>query len=358
MDQHFVPLSFTAGSGLLTINTPVSGNVAPPGYYMLFLVNSSGVPSVAAMVHIDAPVDTTPPTVSMTAPVAGATVSGPVTLSANASDNIAVASVQFQVDGTAVGAPITQAPYTMSWDSTTVANGSHSISAVATDTGGNTATATPVTITTNNPIPVGPTVDTITPTDGFGPVTASVSTSAAGDLLLAFVGSDGPVSAQTATVSGGGLTWSLVNRANGQLGDAEVWSARATTQLSSVNITATQGHAGYDESLTVVAFKGATGTGASVAGGAGAGTPSLSLTTTKASSLVFGVGHDWDNAIARTLGSGQAMVHQWLDTTTGDTFWTQRVNAVTGAAGSAVTVNDTAPGGDRWNLSIVEITSA
>jgi hypothetical protein len=357
-DQHFVPLTFTAGGGMVTANAPTSANVAPPGYYMLFLVNSSGVPSVATMVHIGAPVDTTPPTVSMTAPTDGATVTGPVTLSANASDNVAVASVQFQVDGSAVGAPITQAPYTMSWDSTTVANGSHSISAVATDTAGNFTTATPVTVTTNNPIPVGPTVDTITPADGHGPVTATVSTTAAGDLLLAFVASDGPGSAQTDTVSGGGLTWTLVKRANGQLGDAEVWSARAATQLSSVNIVATQAKVGYDESLTVVAFKGATGTGASVAGGAGAGAPSLSLTTTKASSLVFGVGNDYDNAIGRTTGAGQALVHQWVEATTGDTFWTQRVNAVTGAAGSMVTVNDTAPGGDRWNMTIVEITSA
>jgi hypothetical protein len=189
-------------------------------------------------------------------------------------------------------------------------------------------------------------------------VTATVSTTAAGDLLLAFVGSDGPGSAQTVTVSGGGLSWSLVKRANGQLGDGEIWSARATTQLTNVNITATQGRAGFDESLTVVAFKGAAGTGAAVAGGAGSGGPSLSLTTTKASSLVFGVGNDYDNAIARTPGSGQTLVHQWLDNATGDTFWVQQVTALTGAAGTAVTINDTAPTGDRWNMSIVEITAS
>jgi hypothetical protein len=357
-DQHFVPLTFTAGAGMVTANAPSSANVAPPGYYMLFLVNGSGVPSVAAMVHLGAPIDTTPPTVSITAPANGATVTGPVTLSANASDNVAVASVQFQVDGSAVGAPITQSPYSMSWDSTTVANGTHSISAVATDTAGNTTTATAVTVTTNNPIPVGPTVDTVTPADGRGPVTATVSTTAAGDLLLAFVGSDGPGSAQTVTVSGGGLSWSLVKRANSQLGDAEIWSARATTQLTNVNITATQSRAGYDESLTVVAFKGSGGVGAAVAGGAGSGGPSLSLTTTKASSLVFGVGNDYDNAIARTPGSGQTLVHQWLDNATGDTFWVQRVTALTAAAGTAVTINDTAPTGDRWNMSIVEITAS
>ena len=50
------------------------------------------------------PADTTPPTVSMTAPAAGATVSGTVALSANASDNVGVVGVQFLVNGAATGA--------------------------------------------------------------------------------------------------------------------------------------------------------------------------------------------------------------------------------------------------------------
>jgi galactose oxidase-like protein/Kelch motif protein len=76
MNQHFVPLSFTADSGGLTVSSPTSANVAPPGYYMLFLVNGNGVPSVAATLHIGAPVDNIPPIISMTAPADGATVSG------------------------------------------------------------------------------------------------------------------------------------------------------------------------------------------------------------------------------------------------------------------------------------------
>ena len=69
------------------------------------------------------PPDTTPPTVSMTAPAAGATLSGTVALTANASDNVGVVGVQFFVNGTAVGSEVTAAPYTVNWDSTTVANG-------------------------------------------------------------------------------------------------------------------------------------------------------------------------------------------------------------------------------------------
>jgi hypothetical protein len=52
MDQRLVGLSFTAADGVLNITAPPNGNIAPPGYYMLFLVNSAGVPSVAAFVQV------------------------------------------------------------------------------------------------------------------------------------------------------------------------------------------------------------------------------------------------------------------------------------------------------------------
>jgi hypothetical protein len=51
MGQHFLPLSFSAGNGSLTISAPVNANLAPPGNYLLFIVNTNGVPSVAATVH-------------------------------------------------------------------------------------------------------------------------------------------------------------------------------------------------------------------------------------------------------------------------------------------------------------------
>ena len=54
--------------------------------------------------------DTTSPTVSVTQPGAGSTVSGTVTLGANASDNVAIAGVQFRVDGVNVGAEGTTEP--------------------------------------------------------------------------------------------------------------------------------------------------------------------------------------------------------------------------------------------------------
>lgn len=104
--------------------------------------------------------DTTPPTVSVTAPSSGSTVSGTVTVSASASDNVAVAGVQFQVDGSDTGAEDTTAPYSISWNSTGVANGTHTLTAVARDTSNNSTTSAGVNVTVDNT----PSSDTTPPT--------------------------------------------------------------------------------------------------------------------------------------------------------------------------------------------------
>jgi len=57
MDQRLVGMSFSLGSGALTLAAPPNGNIAPPGYYMLFLLNNAGVPSVASFVQVGVPTD-------------------------------------------------------------------------------------------------------------------------------------------------------------------------------------------------------------------------------------------------------------------------------------------------------------
>jgi len=74
MDQRHVGLSFTIGSGLLNVTGPPNGNIAPPGYYMLFILNSSGVPSVASMVQISAAGADIPPTGTITSPSSNLTI--------------------------------------------------------------------------------------------------------------------------------------------------------------------------------------------------------------------------------------------------------------------------------------------
>jgi hypothetical protein len=93
--------------------------------------------------------DNTPPTVSITSPASGATVSGTINVTASASDDRGVADVQFFLDG-AFRADDTTAPYSVPWDTTTASNGSHTLTAVARDTSGNSTTSAPVTVTVSN----------------------------------------------------------------------------------------------------------------------------------------------------------------------------------------------------------------
>ena len=97
--------------------------------------------------------DTTPPTVSITAPLAGNTVSGNVmTVSATAADNVGVVGVQFKLDGNNWGAEVTSSPFSVSWDTTAIANGSHTLTAIARDAAGNSTTSTPVSVSVSNSV--------------------------------------------------------------------------------------------------------------------------------------------------------------------------------------------------------------
>jgi len=74
MEQRLVELSFTVGSGALNVIAPPNGNIAPPGYYMLFLLNSAGVPSVAQFVQLSLSPADVPPTGTITSPTGNVTI--------------------------------------------------------------------------------------------------------------------------------------------------------------------------------------------------------------------------------------------------------------------------------------------
>jgi hypothetical protein len=93
--------------------------------------------------------DQTPPSVTLTSPTAGTLLGGSVTLRATASDNVAVARVDFLVDGQTVGSA-TSSPYSVTWNSRLVPDGNHTISARAVDTFGNATTSNPITVSVAN----------------------------------------------------------------------------------------------------------------------------------------------------------------------------------------------------------------
>jgi hypothetical protein len=102
------------------------------------------------------PADTEPPVVSLTAPPSSPPpVSGLVTVSASASDNVGVVGVQFKLDGGNLGAEDTTEPYSITWATTAAANGPHTLTATARDAAGNQATAASVDVTVDNPLLAG-----------------------------------------------------------------------------------------------------------------------------------------------------------------------------------------------------------
>ncbi len=90
------------------------------------------------------------PTVAVSQPVAAETVKGTVTVKAGAVDDGAVTQVQFLLDGNALGSADTTAPYEVSWNTTGASNGSHTLSARATDEAGNQQTSAGVSVTVAN----------------------------------------------------------------------------------------------------------------------------------------------------------------------------------------------------------------
>ncbi len=191
----------------------------------------------------------------------------------------------------------------------------------------------------------------------------SFSTSTSNELILAFVATDylGGTNTSVLSVTGGGLAWTLVVRTNGQSGSSEIWRAFASAQVSASTVTANLSQS-VISSITVMSFAGVNSSGTNGSGAIGAiasksaakAAPTASLVTTANNSWVLGVGNDFDNAIARAVGSGQTLVHQYL-TPTGDTYWVQRETNPVSLAGTTATINDSAPTGDRYNLSIVEV---
>ena len=120
-----------SGATSATYTTPATTSADNSALFLVSVSNSAGsVNSQAATLSVNA---TGAPNVSITSPAAGATVSGTITVQATATSSNEITNVQFRVDGANEGAADINSPYTLSLNTTTLTNGSHSLSAVATD---------------------------------------------------------------------------------------------------------------------------------------------------------------------------------------------------------------------------------
>ena len=137
-----------AGSSSCTINVTFT----PTGYgartATVTVTDSAGTQSSSLT---GTGTDITPPTTQITTPANNATVSGTVTVTATASDNIGIASLKIFIDNAQVASG-TSSPLNYSWDTTALSNGPHTIFSVATDAAGNTGNSAVVTVTVNNSV--------------------------------------------------------------------------------------------------------------------------------------------------------------------------------------------------------------
>ena len=312
-----------------------------------------------ANLTVEAIVDPTPPS-APTNLIAIANSQTQVNLTWTAStDNVGVAGYRIIRNGSQIGTSSIA-----SYSDTTVAAGTtYSYLVRAYDAAGNVSADSNTATVTTPSAPSAPVLDkTVTTKQSTGSSSISspaISTAQPNELLVAFITSDGPNSSgsqRITAVTGGGLTWTLRARANGQAGTAEIWTAPAVNVITNVIFTATRYSGSYQGMMTVAAFQGAslTENGAASNASASSGAPRVSLTSTRANSVVWGVADDWDNAITRTVSAGQTKLSEFLSPS-GDTFWVQYLTAPVAVAGQAVTLSCTAPTTDRWNFAALEI---
>jgi hypothetical protein len=123
VEQRLVGLSYTVGSGALNVTAPPNGNVAPPGYYLLFILNSAGVPSVASFVQLlaDFSVSATPASQTM---LPGDSTTYTVTVTPGTGFAAAVA---FRVSGLPSGATASFNPASVSGSGSTTMRVSSSL---------------------------------------------------------------------------------------------------------------------------------------------------------------------------------------------------------------------------------------
>ena len=250
-----VTASASSGSGIASVQFQLDGsnlgsavtvspysinwntNAASNGSHTLTAIATANGGATATSSPISVTVNN-PPTVSITAPTSGATVSGTTTVTASANSGSGVASVQFQLDGSNLGSAVTSSPYSINWNTTTVLNGSHTLTAIVTAIGGATATSSAVSVTVNN----APMVSITAPTSGAtvsGTTTVTASASASGGVASVQFQLDGGNLGSAVTASPYSTNWDTTKVSNGShtLTAIVTPNSGATVTSSSVTVT-------------------------------------------------------------------------------------------------------------------------
>ena len=144
----YSPLSMITTATVPTGNYPITVTARSEG-----LARSTTFTLTITALPTPPSTDTLSPTVAIASPANSASVSGSATrVSATASDNVGVVGVQFKLDGNNLDSADSTAPYSVTWNTATATNGTHSLTAVARDAAGNSTTSSAVSVTVNNPV--------------------------------------------------------------------------------------------------------------------------------------------------------------------------------------------------------------
>ncbi len=457
-NQRYIPLEFTAGSGTLTATAPANANIAPPGHYLLFIVNTNGVPSVAPVVQFPiggttlpttpgnlagnastgrvdlswtastgtggiaaydihrsttanftaspankigqttgttysdtnfttsgtyyylvtardlggneslpsnqltqtVSADLTPPTVSVTAPAGGANVSGNVAVTATATDDVAIASVQFYVDGAALGSPVTAAPYTASWNTFATANGSHTLTAAATNGAQLSTTSAPVSVTVNNSTPAN---IAFVQSNYAVPASGSVVTlpfqgaQTAGNLNVVVIGWSNTTSAVNSVTDSRGNVYTLAvgPTANGSVESQSIYYARniVSAPATGNSVTVTFSTSVPYPDVRILEYSGLDtvspleGTAAST--GNSATSSSTSVTTSVANVLLVGANY----VATMTTNAGAGYTSRMVTVPDGNIVEDRIVSAV-GTYNATATLS----GAGNWVMQLVAFRAA
>lgn len=169
-----------SASSLVTLLEQNSDDLGTPGWDQYFGYGRVNAYK-AVLAAQSSSVDTTPPSIAITSPTGGSTVSGTISVQGTATDNVGVTSIQFSIDNTVV-ASAASSPFSFSWNTVNYTNGTHTLLVSASDAAGNvgkasiSVTVSNQTITSTTP----PVVSILSPVSGatLSGVNVSISASA------------------------------------------------------------------------------------------------------------------------------------------------------------------------------------
>ena len=265
--QTWLTFSLTSGSLAGNATTSISFIVNPATlalgtYNATATISDPAASSSPQTIPVTLTISSTGVSATMTAPANLATVSNTVPVMANATSTVGISSVRFYLDESPLGSTVTSSPYTISWNTLTASDGSHTLYSQATDNNSNIASSSEITITVDN---TPPAVSIISPmsgatVSGTTSITASSSDALSGVSSVAFY-LDGSLLGES-TSSPYSINWDTTQTSNGShsitarstdgAGNATTSQAISVTVHNAPSVSSGGGGGGVPQSAFII----------------------------------------------------------------------------------------------------------